>query len=317
MPQYLPWDAIELVEQNSYRVLLYGPPGTGKTRSAYNTALALGKNFYNITLSDETPAAELRGHYIPKGQLWEFMFGPAVKAAVDKKGAVLLLDELDKASQDCRDFLHGFLNDPEVSQMTLPNGKVIEPTDGFQVIATMNADIGDLEPAMQDRFSISIEVTEPHPDAIAALPEDLRGVAAKVESYEAQQRPATLRRWAAFASLREIEGIGAETAARAVFAHRAQELMDAIGIKEMKGEPIPTPHSNGSGEACTCDDCRYERAVAWVGYTYEKTIDPDSDGDFRCPACGEYHSEERTAYFCCYDEGHWISFCDSEGIDYS
>lgn len=228
MPQLLSWEAIEAIERGAYRVLLYGPPGTGKTRSAYEAAKKLKKSLYNITLTDETPAAELRGHFVPQGNKWTFMYGPATRAFVE--GAVLCLDEIDKASQDCLDFLHGLLNDPLVSRLTLPNGEIVFPEEGFQVIATMNGELESLQPSLQDRFSIAIEVTEPHPDAIKALPKDLQGAAKTFEVYGAQQRPSTIRRWAAFGELRELQDVGVENAAKAVFAHRASELMDAYGF---------------------------------------------------------------------------------------
>jgi MoxR-like ATPase len=229
MPQYLTWEVIEAIERGAYRVLLYGPPGTGKTRSAYNAASALKKSLYNVTLSDETPAAELRGHYVPQGTKWNWMDGPAVRAF--REGAVLCLDEIDKASQDCLDFLHGLLNDLEMARLTLPTGEIVTPDPGFQVIATMNGDIQDLQPSLQDRFSIAIEVDTPHPEAVSSLPEDLQAAAKNVESYEAAQRPATIRRWAAFHTLRELPEVGPENAAKAVFAHRSKELMDAIGFR--------------------------------------------------------------------------------------
>lgn len=239
MPQLLSWEAIEAIERGAYRVLLYGPPGTGKTRSAYEAARVLKKSLYNITLTDETPAAELRGHFVPQGNKWTFMYGPATRAFVE--GAVLCLDEIDKASQDCLDFLHGLLNDLTMARLTLPNGEIVTPADGFQVIATMNGDLGDLQPSLQDRFSIAIEVTEPHPDAIASLPDDLQGPAKTFESYDVQQRPATVRRWAALGELREVPGVGLENAAKAVFAHRALELMDAYGFTTGI-TVVPHPH---------------------------------------------------------------------------
>lgn len=240
MSQFLTWEAIEAVERGAYRVLLYGPPGTGKTRSAFEAARALGKSLYNITLTDETPAAELRGHFVPQGDKWLFMYGPATRAFVE--GAVLCLDEIDKASQDCLDFLHGLLNDPEVARLTLPNGEIVTPGSGFQVIATMNGELGDLQPSLQDRFSIAIEVTEPHPNAIASLPMDLQGAARNFESYDSSQRPSTIRRWSAFASLRDAPGVGVEIAAKAIFAHRAKELIDAYGFRSYM-PPAPDVNS--------------------------------------------------------------------------
>ena len=321
MPQHLTWEAIEAIERGAFRVLLYGPPGTGKTRSAYNTAESLGKALYNITLSDETPAAELRGHYIPKGNVWEFMFGPAVRAAVhEANGAVLLLDEIDKASQDCLDFLHGLLNDPEVAQMTLPSGEILRPNAGFQVIATMNGELEDLPDALQDRFKIAIEVTEPHPAAIASLPEDLQGVARNVEAYGAQQRPATIRAWHAYATLREVPGVGPENAAKAIFAHRAQEFMDAVAFAGSRPvEEVVEEDSyddDGEGAPCTCSDCALNRANAWmIRNEMEVRIDEDDENlPYGCPLCSSWYESETEATMCCFDDEEWIAYCRREGL---
>jgi len=324
LTQIMDWNIIEAIERGAYRVLLYGPPGTGKTTSAYNAAKKLGKSVYNITLSDETPAAELRGHFIPMGSEWKWMHGPAVRAYLE--GAVLLLDEIDKASQDALDFLHGLLNDPDVARLTLPNGETITPAPGFQVIATMNGELDDLQPALQDRFAIAIEVRKPHPDAIKALPADLQSAAKTVEDYENAERPATLRRWAAFALLRELEEVGPQNAAKAVFAHRAGELLDAISFKATKGgvatksktakraksKPATAAMKakarviRGEEGFCTCEDCVEGRAWDWAGHTYNISVIEENDGVYECPQCGEEHPGTLEALTCCFQEDRWL-----------
>lgn len=319
MPQLLSWEAIEAIERGAYRVLLYGPPGTGKTRSAYEAARVLKKSLYNVTLTDETPAAELRGHFVPKSAgKWDFMYGPATRAFVE--GAVLCLDEIDKASQDCLDFLHGLLNDLTVARLTLPTGEIITPADGFQVIATMNGELEGLQPSLQDRFSIAIEVTEPHPDAILALPQDLQGPAKTFESYESSQRPATIRRWAAFGELRELKGVGVENAAKAVFAHRAQELVDAYGftagitvVPEGPTDHVEVPETDE--EACSCADCLLRRASAWSNYVHDRP-GPMYDDDaelWYCPSCENDYSDMNRALTCCYDDLDWLATCRALG----
>lgn len=329
--QHLPWNIIEAVERGAPRVLLYGPPGTGKTTSAYNAAHALGKSLYNITLSDETPAAELRGHFVPIGQEWKWMHGPAVRAYLE--GAVLCLDEIDKASQDCLDFLHALLNDKKLAgrpvTISLPNGEIISPHDEFMVIATMNGELEDLPHALQDRFAIAIEVRDPHPDAIASLPKDLQSAAKKVEDYEVAERPATIRRWSAYALLREIEEIGPANAALAVFAHRAQELLDAIKFKEKPGEEsVLTKTKTKATRAktkpatsvmktkakairaedgfCDCDDCVEGRTWDWAGHVFGISLIEESGGVYECPQCGAGHDEQFDAVSCCFVEDRWL-----------
>lgn len=324
--QIMDWNIIEAIERGAFRVLLYGPPGTGKTTSAYNAAKALEKNVYNVTLSDETPAAELRGHFVPTGSEWTWMDGPAVRAY--REGAILILDEIDKASQDCLDFIHGLLNDPELARLTLPTGEIVHMNKNFQCIATMNGELEDLQPALQDRFAIAIEVRQPHPDAVAALPQDLQSAAKTVEDYENAQRPATLRRWAAFAMLRELKDVGAQEAAKAVFAHRAGELLDAITFKEAKGGTAVKTKKGKTGPKakpatatmiakaakiraedgfCDCDDCTEGRAWDWVGQTHGISIIEDAGGGaFDCPQCGTTHGTLNSALFCCFVEDRWL-----------
>jgi MoxR-like ATPase len=319
--QHLTWPEIEAVACGAYRSLFYGPPGTGKSTLAYTVSERLGLPLYNITLTDETPAAELRGHFVPTGERWDFMKGPAARGYVE--GALVLLDEIDKASQDCLDFLHGFLNDQRLARITLPTGEIIQAKEGFKVIATMNGDYEDLRPSMQDRFQIAIEVTEPHPAAIAALPDDLQGAAMNIESYDNIQRPSTIRRWAALAALRELPDIGMEVAAKAIFAHRASEFMDAVKMREDDVEEYveeevfsdDVEEDDSPPDYCTCADCRQDRARAWLYATFDRhTCEyDDSDETYACPECTEWYSDETDALLCCYDDGGWITDCFLNG----
>jgi hypothetical protein len=169
---------------------------------------------------------------------------------------------------------------------------------------------------LQDRFSIAIEVLDPHPNAIASLPEDLQGVARKVESYDEQQRPATIRRWAAFGSLRLLEDVGVENAAKAVFAHRAPELMDAIGFRSTLTDVKGVEHDDPAPDLpCSCDDCRLNRARAWMRYYHSGAeLEPDEDDDYQCPECHSYYTgDEEKAILCCYDDAEWIAECNANG----
>jgi MoxR-like ATPase len=228
--QLLDWPVIESVIRGSRLTLLYGPPGTGKTTAAVNAARAEGLSVYNVTLTDETPAAELRGHFIPAGTDWRWMDGPALSAY--RNGGYLVLNELDHASGDALDFLHNLLDDPAASSMTLPNGETVFPHEDCRVVATMNGSLRDLQtgrPAIADRFAVAVYVGTAHPEAIASLPDDLQTAARNAAGVDHDQdRPATLRRFKAYAQLRDT--LGEETAGAAVFAHRANEVQDALTL---------------------------------------------------------------------------------------
>ena len=58
------WELISSVIQHSRTTLLYGPSGTGKSFAA-STAELSGRGLFAVTMTPDTPAAELRGHYLP------------------------------------------------------------------------------------------------------------------------------------------------------------------------------------------------------------------------------------------------------------
>ena len=58
------WSKLEAVISRSDRILLYGVAGTGKTYQANRLGLRKGQGTYNITLTSDSTATELMGHYI-------------------------------------------------------------------------------------------------------------------------------------------------------------------------------------------------------------------------------------------------------------
>ena len=235
LPESDLWNLVDGVLKHSRRVLLLGPPGTGKTYAATR----LGKHsedqpVYSVTMTPETPAAELRGHFIPSGDEFKWMDGPAISAW--KSGGRLVINEIDHSSPDCLSLLFAVLDDPEFAALTLPNGETVHPTENFQVVATMNGEPDDLPPALQDRFPVTLEIDEVNPEALAALPEDLRYVARNTALHKTEDRKISIRLWMEFANLRvrmvnaygKREGL--EMAAKAVFGPRASEALNALEI---------------------------------------------------------------------------------------
>lgn len=217
------WKVAEAtVGAKSGNTLLYGPPGTGKSYAAQS---GVGGVVRNITITPETPAAELRGHYHPRGGEFVWIDGPIVAAMRD--GGRVVLNEIDHAGGDTLSFLLAALDNPESCMVTLPSGETVRPAHGFHAVATMNGRPEDLIPALRDRFSAAIEIHEPHPDAIDALPEDLRNAARGTVSATGADA-ITLRSWLAFARLRPA--IGSEFAAQAVFGADWQSVLDSLAV---------------------------------------------------------------------------------------
>ncbi len=227
------WSIIDAVIETSRRVLLFGLPGTGKTYAGARRNVPEGTAVYQVTMTDETPAAEIRGHFLPKGDEFVWMDGPGIRAW--REGARLVINEIDRASSDCHSLLYALLDDPEFAELTLPTGEVVRPAKGFHVVATMNGHPSDLPPALQDRFPVTVEVTDVNPEAIAALPKDLQRVARDSALVADEDRRLSIRLWAEFASLRpklnkrfSSKDKGTEMAAKAIFGERWSEALRAI-----------------------------------------------------------------------------------------
>ena len=233
------WAVAEAVMGVSPRVLLRGKPGTGKTYHAVHSALRDDQNVYTITMTEETPAAELRGHYVPKGSEFVWQDGPAMMAW--REGARLVINEIDRSSDDVLSLMYAILDDPEFAELTLPTGEKVRPAQGFQVIATMNGLPEDLPDALQDRLPVDIEITDVNPKALERLPEDLREPAKNTALAKTSERGVSIRMWLEFASLREklpakIGDEGLQVAAQAIFGDKAVDAMNALAISGTASE---------------------------------------------------------------------------------
>lgn len=259
------WDLIKEVMKHTSRILQYGMPGTGKTfiavtqehvveesteveveeaapeapattaetaptpkkkKKKVTVAASNSRPIYAITITPEMPAAELRGHYVPADGKFIWRDGPAISAW--RNGGRLVINEIDHATGDVLSFLHNLLDDPESARMTLPTGETVRPKEGFQVIATMNGVPADLPEAMRSRFPVTIEITNPNPDAIAALPEDLRNLALGSTVNPDEKLRINIRSWFEYARLRVK--MTEEKAAKAVFGSRADEVLKSVKL---------------------------------------------------------------------------------------
>jgi MoxR-like ATPase len=218
------WTVAETtVSASRGNTLLYGPPGTGKSFLAQAGA---GDDCFNLTLTPETPSAELRGHYHPRGGEFVWQDGPVVSAM--RRGCRIVLNEIDHAGGDTLSFLLAALDNRESCRITLPSGETIRPAPGFHAVATMNGKPADLHGALRDRFSAAIEVDTVNPTAVEGLPEDLRNAArGTVNNFDDSDR-ITLRSWLAFADLRTV--ISPTIAAQAVFGRDWQAVLDSLTV---------------------------------------------------------------------------------------
>ena len=224
------WDLINKVIPQSRCTLLYGPPGTGKSYAAHNADLG-GRQLFSVTLTPETPSAELRGHYVPQGSQFVWQDGPAIKAW--RFGGRFVINEIDHAGGDALSFLLNALDSPETACLTLPTGELVKPHPQFQAVATMNGAPEDLPySALRDRLPVQIEVDAIHPSAVETLPHDLRNACLGSALADSDRR-ISIRAWQCFASLRS--SIGAEAAAAAIFAKRAKDVLDSLKIAGVPG----------------------------------------------------------------------------------
>lgn len=219
------WELADALVGVSSRVLLWGPSGTGKSWAARRNNR--DSEIFSVSLTDDTPAAELRGHYGVIEGSYKWLDGPCVMAW--RKGCRLVLNELEKASGDAQTFLLGILDDLEIAQQTLPTGETISPAEGFCVVATMNGHPDqDLNSALRDRFPVCINIDKIAPPALLKLPEQLRNVAKNSGVQKDANRRISVRSWNAYAKLRE--DFGDHLAAKAVFGDRANTVLESLKL---------------------------------------------------------------------------------------
>ena len=230
------WDLIARVLASRVRTIyMFGPPGIGKTYSAYHHG-RVDDGVYAITMTEDTPAAELRGHYLPvEGELvWHD--GPFTEAM--RKGARLVINEVSHGAPEALSFLHPVLESFSTARITLPTNETVEPAPGFHVICTDNAAPDALPPALQDRFDCTLEIQDPHPQAIEELSEPFKSAALHTFGLE-EDRRISLRSWFIMQTL--AEEMGLESACLAVFgAERGARILDGLvlldGRKGKKGK---------------------------------------------------------------------------------
>jgi MoxR-like ATPase len=149
-----------------------------------------------------------------------------------RTGGRLIVNELDKASADVQSFLLGLMDNRESASITLPTGETVTPQEGFQFVATSNSSPDELPEALRSRLPVTIQVTEPNPEAINLLPENLRKIAAQTATVEQEERRISLRAWYEYARLITEGCTTTEEAAFLVFGERAPDILSNITMAE-------------------------------------------------------------------------------------
>ncbi len=164
-PTYVSWgnasDIKKIFKSKMFfPVYLTGMSGNGKTFGIEQTCASLGREMIRVNFTAETDE-DVGGFRLVNGET-VFQYGPVVEAM--KRGAVLLLDEIDLASSKVM-ALQSVLEGK--GYFIKKRGEWVEPTPGFTVIATANtkgkgSDDGRfvgtnvLNEAFLDRFSVTL-----------------------------------------------------------------------------------------------------------------------------------------------------------------
>jgi MoxR-like ATPase len=225
------WELFNKVVGTSDRILLYGIPGTGKTYQATKVNVPTDKEVYSTTLTIDSTASEMIGHYIPNDTgTFDWNDGVAIKAW--REGTRLVINEIDHAGPDVSSVLHAILDDADIARLTLPNKKkeTVIPSKGFSVIATMNGTPDMLPEALADRFGVKININSVHPDAIKSLPEKYRTV---YSERDENNIPPSIRSWKEFSKLVDA-GVDLRSSATVCFGNDyAEDVVEAIELQDV------------------------------------------------------------------------------------
>ena len=173
-PNYVPFgnfsDIKKIVKSGIfYPTFVTGLSGNGKTASIEQTCAQLGRELIRVNITIETDEDDLIGGFrlVDGNTVWHN--GPVIEAL--KRGAVLLLDEIDLASNKIL-CLQSILEGKGVFLKKI--GQWVTPASGFNVIATANTKgkgsddgrfIGTnvLNEAFLERFPVTFEQEYPTP----------------------------------------------------------------------------------------------------------------------------------------------------------
>jgi MoxR-like ATPase len=156
-----------IASKQFYPTFVTGLSGNGKTMMVEQVCAQLKREFFRVNVTIETDEDDLLGGYRLQDGETVWFDGPVVQAM--KKGAVLLLDEVDLASNKIM-CLQPILEGKGVLLKKI--NQFVEPAEGFTIVATANtkgrgSDDGKfigtniLNEAFLERFPITVEQEYP------------------------------------------------------------------------------------------------------------------------------------------------------------
>lgn len=173
-PTFVKWgyfaDVSKIIKSNMFfPMYVSGLSGNGKTMMIEQACAAAKREYVRIQITPETDEDDLIGGFRLLNGETVFAKGPVIKAM--EAGAILLIDEIDRGSTKLM-CLQGVLEGKPV--LIKKTGEVVQPAEGFNVIATANTKgQGDdngrfisatiIDEAFLERFTITLE--QPYPTA--------------------------------------------------------------------------------------------------------------------------------------------------------
>lgn len=165
---YVPWGHFKDIEmiiksEMFYPTFITGLSGNGKTMMVEQVCAKIGREYVRVQITPETDEDDLIGGFRLINGETVFFKGPVIKAM--ESGAILLIDEIDRASNKLM-CLQGVLEGKPV--LLKKTGEVVRPAPGFNIMATANtkgrgSDDGRftaatiIDDAFLERFTITVE----------------------------------------------------------------------------------------------------------------------------------------------------------------
>lgn len=170
---FVPWgpfnDLVKIIKSEQfYPVYISGLSGNGKSFMVKQACAKAKRKYIRVQLTPETDSDDLIGGFRLIDGNTVFSKGPVIRAM--EEGAVLLLDELDRASSKIM-CLQGVLEGEPI--LIKKTGEVVYPQPGFTVFATANTkgqgsedgryiSANIIDDAFLERFNIAIDQEFPN-----------------------------------------------------------------------------------------------------------------------------------------------------------